>query len=49
VREIKIDTINDTFGETNAKISIVEEKEDMSELSMEEDEASELTQIILYC
>jgi hypothetical protein len=33
--DIKIDTINDTFGETDEKISIVEEKEDVSELSME--------------
>jgi hypothetical protein len=43
--DIKFDTINDTFGETNAKISIAEEKEDESEISMEKDEANAVTQL----
>jgi hypothetical protein len=43
--DIKIDTINDTSSETNAKISILEDEEDVSQLSMEEDEASEVTQV----
>jgi hypothetical protein len=43
--EIKIDTINDTFGETNAKVSIVEDKEDASALSMKKVEASEVTHL----
>jgi hypothetical protein len=34
-----------TFGETDEKISIVEEKKDVSELSMEKEEASEVTQL----
>jgi hypothetical protein len=45
MREIKTDTINDTVSETNVKIGIVEEEEDVSELSMEKDEASEVTQL----
>jgi hypothetical protein len=31
--ESKIDTIEDTHGENNAKVNTAEEKEDMSELS----------------
>jgi hypothetical protein len=33
--DIKIDTIEGTFNETDEKICIVDEKEDVSELSME--------------
>jgi hypothetical protein len=45
--DIKIDIINDTIGETDEEISIVEEKEDACELSMEKEEASEVTQLLL--
>jgi hypothetical protein len=43
--EIKIDTINDTFSETNPKIRIIEEMEGTSEFSMEKDEASDVTHL----
>jgi hypothetical protein len=43
--ENKIDTMNGMFGATIAKISIVEEKEDVSELIMGKGEASEVTQL----
>jgi hypothetical protein len=36
--ESKISTTDGMHGEKNAKVNTVEEKEDMSELSMEKDE-----------
>jgi hypothetical protein len=47
--DIKTETINDTIGKTNTKISILEEKEDMSELSMEKDEVTQLSCIVDKC